>query len=148
MCSLAAPRRYRSCSRFAALALCLLLPWAGHATVVINEVMASNGSTLADEDGDYPDWIELYNTGSEAVNLEGWGLSDDYDDPFQWTFPDVTVGAEEFLLVFASNKDRRNPDAILHTNFAIGRDGDEIVITRPDEYQVDELPPTPRTSRP
>ena len=73
----------------------------------INEVMASNGTTLADEDGDFEDWIELYNDGTEPVDLSGWGLSDSYSNPFKWTFPEDTVlGAGEYLLVWASGKDR------------------------------------------
>ncbi|MFO7776337.1 MAG: chitobiase/beta-hexosaminidase C-terminal domain-containing protein [Candidatus Hydrogenedentota bacterium] len=77
------------------------------ASVVINEFMASNGSVVADEDGDYEDWIELYNDGSDPVNLEGYGLTDDEDEPFQWVFPDVTIGAGEYLFVWASGKDRK-----------------------------------------
>ncbi len=75
--------------------------------VVINEFVASNGSVSMDEDGDFEDWIELYNTGPEPVNLEGWGLSDDPDTPFKWTFPSRTIGPGEYLLVWASGKDRR-----------------------------------------
>ena len=44
--------------------------------------MASNGDTIADEDGDFEDWIEIYNPGIEPVNLAGWGLSDDLNVPF------------------------------------------------------------------
>jgi hypothetical protein len=80
-------------------------------SVIINEIMASNSSTIFDEDDDYPDWIELYNNGDDTVNLSGWGLSDDDDEPFRWVFPDVTIVPGEFLLVWASNKNRR-PDAI------------------------------------
>lgn len=109
--------------------------------VLINEVMASNGETLADEDGDYEDWIELYNPGPSAVNLEGFGLSDDYDDPFQWIFPDVVIEPEGFLLVWASNKDRRVPGEPLHTNFAIARDGEEVLLTTPEGVRADELAP-------
>jgi hypothetical protein len=76
--------------------------------VVINEVMASNSFTLADEDGDYPDWIELYNSGSDTVNLLNWGISDSKKIPFKWVFPDVTLTAGQFLVVFASDKDRRD----------------------------------------
>jgi len=74
--------------------------------LVINEVMASNINTIVDEDGDFEDWIELYNAGDTAVNLEGWGLSDEPDHPFQWTFPPVTVQPGDYLLVWASGKDR------------------------------------------
>ncbi|MCC5839831.1 MAG: CotH kinase family protein, partial [Opitutales bacterium] len=76
-------------------------------TVRINEVMASNGTTIADEDGDFEDWIELYNYGTDPVDLSGWGLSDSYNNPFKWTFPGGTsIGAGEYLLVWASGKNR------------------------------------------
>ncbi len=82
---------------------CALAP----AGVVINEFMASNATTLADEDGDYEDWIELYNPTSETVDLAGWGLSDDLDAPFKWAFsPGTTIGPGAYLLVWASGKDR------------------------------------------
>lgn len=76
-------------------------------TVRINEFMASNGSTIQDEDGDFEDWIELYNYGNEAVDLSGWGLSDDTAEPMQWTFAAGTeIGAGQHLIVWASGKDR------------------------------------------
>jgi hypothetical protein len=74
--------------------------------VVINEFMASNGETLADDDGDFSDWIELYNAGQDAVNLEGWGISDNPTNPFKWIFPDVAMAPGEHLLVWASGKNR------------------------------------------
>ena len=77
-------------------------------TVVINEFVASNGGTIADMDGDFEDWIELYNTGLAAVDLDGWGVSDDPENPFRWVFPPATViEPGEHLLVWASGKDRR-----------------------------------------
>ena len=75
--------------------------------VRINEIMSSNGSTLADEDGDFSDWIELYNCGDTAVSLEGWGLSDNPGNPFKWVFPEVVLAPREYLLVWASGKDYR-----------------------------------------
>ncbi|TVP76768.1 MAG: hypothetical protein EA353_11590 [Puniceicoccaceae bacterium] len=90
--------------------LLILLVFAGAIygdTVRINEFMASNGSTIQDEDGDYEDWIELYNYGSEAVDLSGWGLSDDTAQPMQWTFAEgTTIAAGQHLIVWASGKDR------------------------------------------
>jgi hypothetical protein len=77
------------------------------AAVVINEFMASNGLTRADEDGDYEDWIELYNTGGADVDLSGWGLSDNTGNPFKWRFPaGTTIEGGGYLLVWASGKDR------------------------------------------
>jgi hypothetical protein len=75
--------------------------------VVINEFMASNGVTWADEDGDFEDWIELYNPGDAAVDLSDWGLSDNAGNPSKWRFPaGTTIQARGFLSVWASGKDR------------------------------------------
>ncbi|MCH8557137.1 MAG: CotH kinase family protein [Balneolia bacterium] len=111
--------------------------------VLINEFMSSNGETIADEDGDYEDWIELYNAGDSAVNLEGFGLSDDYDSPFRWVMPDVTIQPGEFLLVWASGKHRTDPSGELHTNFSISSSGEELLLTAPDGTRIDEIAPLP-----
>lgn len=76
-------------------------------SVVINEVMPANASTIADGDGDFPDWLEIYNAGAQPVNLNGWALSDEADQPQKWLFPSYVLDTQSFLLVFASNKDRR-----------------------------------------
>ena len=76
--------------------------------MVINEVQASNGGTLMDEDGDYSDWVELLNCGPGAVDLAGWGLSDHINNPMRWVFPSCSLEAGERRLVFASSKDRTN----------------------------------------
>lgn len=75
-------------------------------SIVINELMSSNATTLYDEDGDSSDWIEILNNESFAVNLEGFGLSDDADEPDKWEFPNVYIEAGEYMIVFASDKDR------------------------------------------
>jgi hypothetical protein len=74
--------------------------------VVLNEVMSSNGITIPDEDGDYSDWIELYNSEQSNIDLTGYGLSDDSTVPFKWVMPSVTLEANDHLLVFASDKNR------------------------------------------
>lgn len=111
-------------------------------TLHLNEIMASNNATLADEDGDFEDWIEIYNSGDESVDLLGYGLSDDYDRPFRWEFPDTTIQAGEFMLVWASNKNRTDLGGELHTNYAISSAGEEVLLTNPDGNRIDELPPT------
>ena len=110
-------------------------------TVALNEVMASNDSTLSDEDGDFTDWIELINWGDSEVSLEGWGLSDDYDRPFRWVFPSVTLQPGKFLLVRASGKDRRQAGQPLHTSFSISAAGEEVLLTHPDGQRIDTLTP-------
>ena len=81
-----------------------MLATVANAQVVINEYCASSTSFL-DEYGDNADWIELYNTSSSDVNLEGWHLSDKATNLTKWTFPSVTLPAGGHLLVFASGKD-------------------------------------------
>ncbi len=75
--------------------------------IKINEIMSSNSSAVADDDGDYSDWIELYNDGQETVQLKDWGLSDNYDNPFKWVFPEHSLEPGEFLLIWASGKNKR-----------------------------------------
>lgn len=77
-------------------------------TVLINEIVASNSASIKDEDGDSPDWVELYNAGSTPVNLKGFGLTDDKDAPLKWIFPEVILDPHDFLLIFASDKNRKN----------------------------------------
>ncbi|MCA9730952.1 CotH kinase family protein [candidate division KSB1 bacterium] len=72
--------------------------------ILINEVMSSNGKTLIDENSDYPDWIELFNPGNASIDIAGWQLSDDPEQPDKWLFPKVAIGPRAFLLVFASGK--------------------------------------------
>lgn len=76
------------------------------AQVVINEASSRNFSTLADGDGDLEDWVELYNAGSSAVDLQGWTITDNINNPDKWTFPSVTIPAQGYLVVFCSGKDR------------------------------------------
>lgn len=75
-------------------------------TVQFNEVMSSNGSTLFDEDGDSPDWIEFYNDSPSYFDLSGFGLTDDEGDLDKWTFPNLILEPNEFMVVFASDKNR------------------------------------------
>jgi len=74
--------------------------------ILINEVMSSNDTTIIDEDGNTPDWIELYNAGSEAVDLNGFGITDDTAVLFKWVFPQKVLEPQSYLLVFASGKNR------------------------------------------
>lgn len=82
----------------------LFMVFQACADVVINEVQSSNDETCIDELGESPDWIELYNNGAEAVDLSGWGLSDNTSKLFKWTFPEGTlIEAGGYLRVFADS---------------------------------------------
>ena len=74
-------------------------------TVRINEVVSSN-SIYLDEDGDAPDWLEIHNFGTEDVSINGWSLSDDVDDLKKWTFPNITLSPDQYMVLWASSKDR------------------------------------------
>lgn len=110
--------------------------------LTLNEVMSSNDSIIVDEDGDYQDWVEIYNAGNTPVNLGGYGLSDDANEPFRWTFPDTTIQPENFMLIWASNKNRSTVGRDLHTNFAISASGEEVLLTHSNGTLLDELSPT------
>jgi hypothetical protein len=94
--------------------------------LIINEFLASNHTGLMDEDGDYSDWIELYNQSDRTISLAGWSLTDDPDQPEKWTLPDLSLGSHEYLLVFASGKARKpdRPGSELHANFKLSQSGE------------------------
>ena len=77
------------------------------AQVVINEGSNMNYSSIPDENGDYPDWIELYNSGGTTFNLLNYRLTDDNSDPDKWVFPDVDLAPGEYKVIFCSGKDRK-----------------------------------------
>jgi hypothetical protein len=98
---------------------------AGSSDLVINEFMAANGSGLRDEDGDYSDWIEIYNQSNEPINLAGWSLTDDPSQPVKWPFPDLSLDSNQYLVVFASGKNKSilASGTALHTNFKLSKEG-------------------------
>jgi hypothetical protein len=112
--------------------LAILPPAVAQERVYLTEFMAANVRTLADRDRDYSDWIELHNAGAAAVNLDGWFLTDDRKELKKWRFPAVPIGPGEYLLVFASGKDRRAPGAELHTNFKLDAERGYLGLIKPD----------------
>lgn len=107
-------------------------PNAAEAAPYISEFMASNARGLADETGEFADWIEIYNPSPVAVNLEGWSLTDDAEELTRWRFPATNLAGGGFLVVFASGKDRRVPGARLHTNFQLSAGGEYLALVGPD----------------
>ncbi|MFO1498269.1 MAG: lamin tail domain-containing protein [Verrucomicrobiota bacterium] len=109
------------------------------AQVVINEFLASNSSGLTDQDGDYSDWIEIYNSGGTAVNLQDWSLTDSPDQPAKWRFPKTSLAPNGYLLVFASGKDRAVAGAELHASFSLDAAGEYLALVRPDSVVASEF---------
>ena len=102
---------------------------------VLNEVQASS-LTLRDEDGTYQDWIEIHNRDSVAGSLRGWFLTDNANLPAQWRFPDVSIPAGGYLIVFASGKDRTNATGRLHANFGLRNEGEYVALLDPQTNVV------------
>jgi hypothetical protein len=109
--------------------------------ILITEFMASNASTLQDFQGDYSDWIEIYNDGSFSIDLAGWHLTDDVGNLSKWTFPTRILAPGEFLVVFASSKNLNGAE--LHTNFRLSAAGEYLALVEPDGVTVShEFAPT------
>ncbi|MDB6152862.1 MAG: hypothetical protein JWL90_1315 [Chthoniobacteraceae bacterium] len=113
------------------LAVFLLFGAIAKGDVVISELMAAGQSVIADEDEEFPDWLELHNTGATSVALAGWHLSDEHDTPSKWTFPAVSIPADGYLVIFASGKNRVPTSGNLHANFALSAGGERLSLTPP-----------------
>jgi hypothetical protein len=118
------------------LSLGLIMPGRGDELVRITEFMAVNDGPVTDEDGEFSDWIELHNGGTNVVNLDGWLLTDRVAPSNPWRFPSTNLAPNAYLLVFASGKNRRVPGAPLHTDFALGRNGEYLALLKPDGTNV------------
>ncbi len=101
--------------------------------LIINEVMKDNRNSIKDEDGDFEDWIEIYNKGDTAVSLKGFGLSTDSKQPFLWTFPDITIEPKAFVIVWASEKNIEQLGSSLHTNFKLKNKDNVLILTAPNK---------------
>ncbi|RED98378.1 putative secreted protein (Por secretion system target) [Marinoscillum furvescens DSM 4134] len=110
--------------------------------IVINELSASGQSTSEDDTGANSTWIELYNPSEETVNLRGWFLTDDYSYLPKWQFPEISLQAGEFLVVYTSGQNKTNPDSSLHTNFEFKPGGQFMGLVFTDgKTLVDEYKP-------
>ena len=101
--------------------------------LVINELMASNSKTKKDPQGQYDDWIEIYNRADHAIDIAGMHLTDAMSNPDKWQVPDdipglTTIAPGGFLLVWADNdaEDNGTIQSGLHANFELGAEGDKI----------------------
>jgi len=103
-------------------------------SLVINEVMASNTNTVKDEQGQYDDWIEIYNYGPETIDIANMYLTDDLSDPTKWRIPTnnpdaTTIPAGGYLLIWADND---TADIGLHANFKLDAGGEQIALFNSD----------------
>lgn len=108
------------------------------AGLVISEVMVKNRATIADGFGNYSDYIEIHNTTSHGVNLSGWGLSDDNLTPDKFIFPDVTLEADGYLLIYASGQEQKSSE--LHTAFKLSA-GEGVYLSNANGQIVSSVQP-------
>jgi len=100
--------------------------------LVINELLAINNTINEDDEGDYDDWIEIYNPTDYDINLTGLFLTDDIGQLNKWTFSGSSsiLPSKDYLLVWCDDSDANNGG--LHTNFKLDSDGEEIAIVKSD----------------
>jgi hypothetical protein len=105
--------------------------WAAYPPLQITEFMAANKNTLLDEDGASSPWIEILNPTTNQVGLSGWRLTILSNNSAQWTFPDYVMTPGEYLVVFASAKNRTTVTSELHTNFKLSPSGGFLALVDP-----------------
>ena len=97
--------------------------------------MASNDFSVSDEYGEFDDWIEIYNKGNFAVNLSGYSLSDDINNLSKFTFPELLINPDEYLIVWADDETQGN----LHATFKLSASGEQLYLSNNDLEIIDEL---------
>ncbi len=110
---------------------------AGYTDIIISEYCAVNDSVIEDETGSSPDWIELYNSGTEPVNLSGMYLTDNPADLLKWKIPsgDLILQPDSFLLLWADNKPYLG---ITHLGFKLSS-AETIELRTPTAEYVDSV---------
>ncbi|HUS36074.1 MAG TPA: CotH kinase family protein [Verrucomicrobiae bacterium] len=116
-------------------------------TVVISEFMADNDSGIKDDDGVRSDWIEILNSGTEVVNLGGWFLTDDGANLTKWRIPSYALGANNYLLIWASGKNRTNTSAQFHTSFKLSPSPSYLALVDSKTNIISEFKPAYPTQR-
>lgn len=105
--------------------------------IVINELLPKNQSYGKDQNGQYDDWIELYNPNEENVDLSGYFLSDSKKSPTKWKFPAGTIiNKKDYLIVWA---DKDTLQAGLHTNYKLSSGGESVILSSPDKKIIDQV---------
>ncbi len=106
--------------------------------LVISEVMAANSSAVPDENGEFSDWLELYNGTGADLNLEGVMLTN-RTDRITFPFPSYLLRAGERVIVFASDSYQLDPNKPFHGKFKISSAGDHLYLYDPGMYLIDEV---------
>jgi len=121
------------------LCLPLFLASLAQAQVRINEFVADNEDGLRTVAGAAADWIELFNAGTNQVDLSGWYLTDLTNTPTKWRVPDgVTIPAQGYLVIFADGSTNSMTNGELHASFSLSKSGEYLGLVRPDGVTVED----------
>ncbi|MDB4573149.1 CotH kinase family protein [bacterium] len=110
---------------------------------VISEFMAANETGLQDGDGEFSDWIEIFNPTASSVDLSSYFLTEDSSDLTKWSFPPLPLAPGERIIVFASGKGAAGPAGEIHTNFKLSAGGEYLaLVTASGSTLLQEFAPT------
>jgi len=114
--------------------------FGGQVQILINEFMARNETTLSDLQGQYDDWIELYNAGDSTVNIGGLYITDDEDEPGKWQIPFDSLITRmlpgSYLILWA---DSDTADGLLHLNFKLSGSGESVILSSDSQIVIDQI---------
>ncbi len=109
--------------------------------IKINEFMMKNEGVFYDDNGDCPDWVEIRNCSDKEINLNGFGLSDDFAEPLKWKFPDITLAPDEYLLILLSGKTVEYDEAsiFIHASFKFSETDDGLILADTKGVFIDKI---------
>jgi len=109
---------------------------SAYAGLVISEVMPSNAAAVTDENGNYSDWLEIWNNTDHPINLNGLGLSDK-GDRIRFLFPNVSLEADGRVIVFCDNVNQADVNQVFHAKFQLSSVGETVYLYDPNAYLID-----------
>ena len=113
------------------------LPSAAHEGLRISELMSSNSAAVPDKAGDYPDWVEIWNSSDQPIDMQSVGLSD-RSDTIRFLFPAMTLMPDQRVIVFCSDTNSQEPDN-LHAKFKLSSVGETVYLFDPNAYVIDQI---------
>lgn len=104
--------------------------------VIFNEILVRNGGQFTDDYNEFSGYIELKNNTDHSISLDGYSLSDDYNEPFKWTLPDITLAKNEVIMIYTSGRNIK--EDILHTNFNLNSKSGVAILSK-DGFIVNKV---------
>ncbi len=100
-------------------------------TLWLNEIQPENLTGAADNFGERDPWVELYNSGTNTISLNGYFLGTNYSSPALWVFPpQASIGPGQFLTVWADGQPQQGTGAVMHTNFKLPPGNGTVALSR------------------